>query len=413
MNKLIYLKLELKRKFKLIPQILIGTIALSLVVGAIVFCASKLLYSDVSIKEKRTIVFTSQDDSEMTGLIVSALRSSKSITSVCNIIESDYDTAIKMVQNEDAIAAVIIPKDFMNSLMNGENYPISIRYSSTKSIYTMVITELTKAAQYTLQTAQAGVYTLHDYYKANDVLEYENKANKSLNMIYLGKAFNRGKFFDRHIITATGNLSTTNYYFASGIMLILLLLGCVFILKSKDTDEVISLKLHQNGIGAFSQTLAHLISNFTVLYVLASTFMIILYALNSKIDIGFQLSLKNILINNLFICLCCSAFMCFTGNLMSGKYSAILLHFIFVIICSFISGAFIPDILLPEPISKIADYMPTTYILNIIGTMFTGEVFTEHIIKLLIFTGIFTLLTTIFIKIHLLEIKHFGKRGND
>ena len=157
-------------------------------VGAIVFCASKLLYSDVSIKEKRTIVFTSQDDSEMTGLIVSALRSSKSINSVCNIIESDYDTAIKMVQNEDAIAAVIIPKDFMNSLMNGENYPISIRYSSTKSIYTMIITELTKAAQYTLQTAQAGVYTLHDYYKANDVLEYENKANKSLNMIYLGKA---------------------------------------------------------------------------------------------------------------------------------------------------------------------------------------------------------------------------------
>jgi len=98
---------------------------------------------------------------------------------------------------------------------------------------------------------------------------------------------------------------------------------------------------------------------------------------------------------------------------MSGKYSAILLHFILVIICSFISGAFIPDILLPEPISKIADYMPTTYILNIIGTMFTGEIFTEHIIKLLIFTGIFTLLTTIFIKIHLLEIKHFGKRGND
>lgn len=55
MNKLIYLKLELKRKFKLIPQILIGTIALSLVVGAIVFCASKLLYSDVSIKEKEPL----------------------------------------------------------------------------------------------------------------------------------------------------------------------------------------------------------------------------------------------------------------------------------------------------------------------------------------------------------------------
>ena len=123
MNKLIYLKLELKRKFKLIPQILIGTIALSLVVGAIVFCASKLLYSDVSIKEKRTIVFTSQDDSEMTGLIVSTLRNSTSNNSVCNIIESDYDTAIKMVQNEEAIAAVIIPKDFMNSLMDGENYP--------------------------------------------------------------------------------------------------------------------------------------------------------------------------------------------------------------------------------------------------------------------------------------------------
>lgn len=413
MKRLVYLKLELKRKFKILPQILLGTIALSAIIGVFVFFASKLLYSNISINEKKTIVFTSQDDSEMTSLIVSTLKEAKSITSVCNIVEADYDTAINMVNTEQAVAGVIIPADFMNSLMTGENYPISIHFSSTKSIYSMVILELTKAAEYTLKTAQAGVYTLHDYYKANNALSYESKANKSLNLIYLGKAFSRGKFFERHTITATGNLSTVNYYFASGIMLILLLSGCVFILKTKETDDIISLKLYQNGIGPFVQTAAHILSIFTVLYLLCSIFMTVLYIVNFNMNIGFKLSITNILYNNIFICLCCSSLICFSGSILSGKYSSILLHFLLVIISSFISGAFIPLILLPEVFDKLASYLPTTYILNIIGTIFTGDVYSENIVKLLTFTAIFTIASTIFSRIHISEIRRLGKRGND
>lgn len=413
MNKLVYLKLELKRKFKILPQILLGTITLSAIIGVFIFFVSKLLYSNISINEKKTIVFTSQDDSEMTSLIVSTLKESKSINSVCNIVEADYDTAINMVNTEEAVAGVIIPADFMNSLMTGENYPISIHFSSTKSIYSMVISELTKAAQNTLKTAQAGVYTLHDYYKANNALAYESKANKSLNLIYLGKAFSRGKFFERHTLTATGNLSTVNYYFASGIMIIILLSGCIFILKNKETDDTISLKLHQYGIGSFVQTSAHILSTFTILYLLCSIFMSGLYIVNLNMNIGFKLSLTNIFYNNFFICLCCSSFICFSGSILSGKYSSILLHFILVIISSFISGAFIPLILLPEVINKFAYYLPTTYILNIIGTIFTGDIYSKNIVRLLTFTAIFTIAATIFSKIHISEIRHSGRRGDD
>lgn len=411
MNKLIYIKLELKRKFKLIPQILLGTIALSLVVGAIVFCAGKLLYSGISINEKKTIVFTSEDDSEMTKLIVSTLRQSKSINSVCNIVDSDYDNALEMVKNDDAVCCIIIPKGFMDSLMDGENYPISIHFSSAKSIYSMIISELTRAAQTSLQSAQSGIYVLHDYYKENNALKYEDKANKELNLTYLGKAFAREKFFERHKVYATGSLSTADYYIASGVMLILLLLGCVFILKTKDTDNLISLKLQRNGIGAISQTITHFISTFAILYILFAIGMFLLYAVNSYKSIGLSLSLTNILLNGIFICMCCASVTCCISSILFNKYSSILLHFVLVIVSSFISGAFIPSIILPDIFSTIAEYLPTTYILNIIGTIFTGGLFTGNIIKLLLYTSGFIILGVLSTEFHFILLKSSGKRG--
>ena len=220
MNKLIYLELEIKRKIRLLPHIILGTIALTLVVGIVAFCAGKMLYGNKMASDKKLLVFSSQDDTPLTNLVVSVLSNSPSITKICNVINTDYDKAVELSKDENTISSIIIPKDFMNSLMNGTNYSIDIHFSSIRSIYTLIITELSKAAQTSLQAAQAGVYTLHDYYYLNNAKEYEYDANQELNTIYLAKAFSRGKFFKHHRLTATGGLTTTNYYFASAIMLI-------------------------------------------------------------------------------------------------------------------------------------------------------------------------------------------------
>ena len=84
---ILFYKLECKRIIKLIPHILAGAIALSLVAGAIAFCAGKMIYinkNDANV----SIAYSLEDENRMTGMIVGMLTGSDSISSVCNFIQT-------------------------------------------------------------------------------------------------------------------------------------------------------------------------------------------------------------------------------------------------------------------------------------------------------------------------------------
>lgn len=403
MNKLIYLELEIKRKIRLLPHIILGTIALTMVVGVVAFCSGKMLYSNKMASDKKLLVFSSQDESPLTRLVVSVLSNAPSLTKICNVIDTDYDKAVELVKDENTISSIIIPKNFMNSLMDGTNDSIDIYFSSTHSIYTLIITELSKAAQTSLQAAEAGIYTLHDYYYLNDAKEYEADANQELNAIYLTRAFSRSKFFASHKLTATGSLTIKNYYFASAILLITLLLGCVFILKTKDTDQIIFIKLKQNGIGLFLQMITHIISIFIVLYIIFISANMGLLLLNRFTDLSIKIKPVHIFTNGMVITLCSSAIICFVSNIFTNKYSAILLHFVLVLAMSFISGAFVPSAFLPDSLKNIAQYMPTTYLFKSISNILSGEVVSDNIVNLIYITLIFTILGTLLMTIQYIK----------
>lgn len=401
MNKLIYLKLELKRTLKLIPYLFAGAIALSVVIGAVAFCAGKILASSNKLNDKKTITFSSEDDSEITGMIVSSLSQSKSLTTLFNIIEADYEDVESMVENDEAVVSVVIPKHFMYSLMKGTNYPIKLYFSKTTSIYSLVITELSRAAQSTLKAAQSGVYTLYDYYDEQNVLRYAPAANTELNIIYLKKALLRGGMFKPVTLNATGSLDIKTYYMASGITVIILLLGCVFILRMKNTTEFISVKLRQRGIGVISQSLVHIFCIFASLYTMFTGILILAFCANLAADLGLTFNLPYMLINGLFVCLCSAGIITFINSAAHSRFSAILLLFISVIVSCFISGAFIPSALLPEALSKTGRYLPTTYLLNTTGMIFKGEIFKKGLLQLLYYFIWFMIFTIFFTYISL------------
>lgn len=410
MNRLIYSELEIKRKIRLLPNIILGTITLAMIAGLVSFCAGKMLYSHKTSSEKKLLVFSSQDDSPLTGLVVSVLSNSPSITKICNVIDTDYDNAIKLSKDENTISSIIIPKDFMNSLTNGTNDSIDLYFSSVRSIYTLIITELSKAAQTSLQAAQAGIYTLHDYYYINGAKKYAYDANQELNLIYLTKAFSRNKFFDTHKLTATGSLTISNYYFASAILLILLLLGCVFILKTKDTNRLIFIKLKQNGIGFLWQMITDTVSTFIVLYIIFVSGNIGLLVLDRFTQISFSINPVHIFTYGIIISLCCSAIICSVSNIFTNKYSTILLHFILVLVMSFISGVFVPSVFLPDILKNFAKYMPTTYIFKSTGNILSGQIVTGNFLNMVYITVISIICGTLLIKLQYISSVHSNRK---
>lgn len=415
MNKLTYFRLEIKRTIKLIPSILLGAAALSIVIGAVAFCGAKMLYSS-STNEKKNLLFVSQDKSKITHMIVNILKDSKSINSVCDIKETDYDTAMDTTQKKDAFASVIIPEGFMNSLFNGTNYSIKIYFSPNASIYNLVLSELCKSAELTLRCAQAGVYALYDYYDSADALDKEDAANKELNVIYLNKVFNRDHIYNEHILTATGDLTVTEFYVASGIMIILLLLGFIFIQHFNSESSILLALYRKYHIGAFLQVLSHIISVFfTVFLIFFSIMFIIFFFLTrvvDKINIS-GVSLQPLFLNSLIISLFTSCFIVMISNLFFNKNSAIFMTFLSTIIFSFVSGVIIPELLLPHVIGQIGTYLPFKYLHQTIGSIINNEIIIKNMLILLLSSVIFYLIAVIANHVYSLYIlKCNCKRGD-
>jgi len=62
---ILFYKLECKRIIKLIPHILAGAIALSLVAGSIAFCAGKMIYINKN-DSNVSIAYSLEDENRMT-----------------------------------------------------------------------------------------------------------------------------------------------------------------------------------------------------------------------------------------------------------------------------------------------------------------------------------------------------------
>lgn len=407
MNRVIFLKLELKQTLKLIPYLLAGATVLSAVIGSVAFCAGKILASSNKLNDKKTIVFSSEDDSEIVGMVVSSLSKSKSITTLFNIIETDYNDVADAAAKDETVVSVVIPKGFMYGLMNGKNYPIELYFSKTTSIYSLVITELSLAFQNTLKVAQAGVYTLYDYYNEQGMKKYAPAANTELNIIYLTKALMRENMFKPITLNTTGTKDIKTFYISSGIMVIILLLGCVFILRTKNTNTLISVKLRQHGIGFFTQSFVHVFCIAAALYTLFTGVLLTIFIINQVTHWELSFHFPHMMANGLAICICSSGIITLINSALHTRFSAILLLFISVITSCFISGAFIPSVLLPEQLNNIRKYLPTTYLLNTTGLLLKGDIYLKDLLWLLCYFLGFMILSVFFTYC---SFKHSGRK---
>lgn len=389
----LFYKLECKRIIKLIPHILAGAIALSLVISAIAFCASKMIYLNKSDKHV-DIAYSLEDDSTMTKMIINTLTNSEGISSVCNFIKTTNKDSLELLKNNEVIAAITIPKGFMNSLMTGKNYSIIINLPEKLSQYSIILVEISKAIETTLNAAQAGVYTLYDFYKEQDMLQYEDDANLALNSIYLTKVFGRASAFQSHTVSATGGLSLIEYYICAGIVILLLMLGTTFIDSIKSNSHIMNLKLRQAGIGSQHIALSKIVAIASALFILIYSAVLVLSLLNILGILSLSLKLHTAFVNSILISFCAACVIVFFVSLSKGRTNGMLLLFMAVTVMCFISGCFIPRLFLPDILKSVSDYLPSTHIMSLMEDIVTNKISVSKLLTTLS-SGIFLYLCTV------------------
>lgn len=379
---ILFYKLECKRILKSLPHILAGAIALSLVAGAIAFCAGKMIYinkNDMDI----SIAYSLEDENRMTKMIVGMLTGSDSISSVCNFIQTSEEESSELLKHDQILAAITIPAGFMNSLMSGKNYSIQISLPKKLSIYSIILVELTKAVENILNSAQAGVYTLYDFYKEQDVLEYEKEANLALNSIYLTKALDRSSTFQTHTVSATGAVPVREYYICAGVVLLLLMLGTTFIHTLQSNSRIMNLKLYQAGIGSRHIAFGKILSVSLALFILLSGSVLVIVLLSALNILSVTTGLPAAILNTVAVCLCAAGVIVFIISLTTGRTGGILLLFISSAVMCFISGCFVPELFLPDVLKELSNYLPSTHMLRLMTDMIQNRISPSHLLPAL------------------------------
>lgn len=368
------IKIEIKRVLRFLPHIMAGALALCFIIGIISFSASKLLYEEKN-KNKVNIALSMPKDEKSAKLMISILKDMKSIKENCNFIEVDNEeTAYKMVKDNDAYGAIIIPKHFVKDILDGTNTPATVILPDKSSIEAMLIKDLIDAGTKSLASAQAGIYAITYEYEEIFHERLTKELQDSINIKYFDHTLARESYFKHKVISATGDLTAFQYYISSGIVLFMLLLGMGFSKALSPNNNAFYEKLKPYGISKGIIILNRIISIF-VIYIIIS---FIIFGIYVAISNYFELEILSFKIRDyillLVVMLCTASFIVSIFTVAESQISGSLLLFITTVAMNYISGGFIPTVFLPKAIQSLAPYMLTNILAKQIGNVFLEEV---------------------------------------
>jgi len=368
------IKIEIKRMLRFLPYIMVGALALCIIIGIISFSVSKILYEKKD-KNKVNIALSMPKDEKSAKLMISILKDMKSIKENCNFIEvNNEEAAYEMVKYGGAYGAIIIPKHFVNDILDGTNTPATVILPDKSSIEAMLIKDLIDAGTKSLASAQAGIYAITYEYEEIFHERLTKELQDSINIKYFDHTLDRESYFKHKVVSATGELTVFQYYICSGLVLFVLLLGMGFFKALSPNNNTFYEKLKSYGISKGIIILNQIISIFIV-YIIIGFIIFGLYAGISKYFDLEILSFKIIdYILLLFIMSCVASFIVSIYTITESEISGCLLLFIITIVMNYVSGGFIPTVFLPKFMQSLAPYMLTNILAKQIGDIFLEEV---------------------------------------
>lgn len=360
-------KLNIKKVFHSIVWQVLGAIGLVFLTGAITFCSANFLTAISSNADSSPInlAVVMYDESVMAQTISGYITSNEEISSGMLFDFVDETTAMRGLETGTYIAAVIIPTDAVDSIMDGTNTPIQIVFPENSGLEAVIIKEIADAAATLLSSAQAGIYSVYDIYEEYGASQNIDKAVFSMNLKYISFVVGGSRLFEVTETSSTGSLSSLNYYICAGIVLFMLLIGVNYLATAHSLDSITSKKLSLTGTPFILQELSGYIS--IVVGQLVTLAIVALPAVPILNIFGISISMEYIGLLILVICLftlVSSGCVYIVSRISRHSLSRIMITFISTLIMCFISGCFVPSLMLPEALDKVGKLVPTTYMME-------------------------------------------------
>ncbi|MBR1797478.1 MAG: ABC transporter permease [Clostridiales bacterium] len=353
------IKVSVKRVIAFIPYAAAYFIVLGLTAFAIAFWSQNVLFKDGSFSAVKVACYL-PDDSSLNDTGFSLVSHMNSIESSVSLIKYDSEDEVReAVDDEEAVAGLIIPEGFASGIFTGENLQIEVVFKSADTFDEHVVKDVMLVLANDLGVGQASVQTV---YSLCD--EYDIDADQTSEIVSvaqaneLGYAIDRMSIFDINTLDDISVFTLTQKITAAALIYILLLSVFVFSYFCKGSNDAFIARAKLSGISPVRFFITETCCVASMMYVI---YVLFFAALNlADIDINVRSLLLIIPVITIISLIVTGVCYCFKTPVASAYIS-----FSVFTVLMYLAGGLLPLEFLPLFLQKGAVYNPLRLLIDL------------------------------------------------
>lgn len=375
----------------MLPAMLAEAFIILALLGAVALGAVKMLYQDSPVMQI-TIAIVEEKESPLMDMAITYVQGMESISESCRFLPVSREEGLTMLESGDAAALVLLPDGVIEGILNGNNVPVQVYFPEDAGIESALLKELTDAGVRMLRVAQAQIYGIYDTAEEYGALESIPVLEAEVDQYNLAFALERLALFRTQEVSATGELSMTEYAAASGIIFFLLLLGMACYPMMQPYPDVMKKQLIREGVSIGGQCFGKWLCGLCAMGIGSLCFGLVVKGVSSLLDHNAWFPKPrngqafDWVITGMLILLCITTFVFLIFQIAGNGTAAILLLFFLSVLMMYASGGFLPSVFLPDAVRGIGKFLPTTYLIEAAGSLYLRSVSPKTAGILLLFT---------------------------
>ena len=369
---------ECKRTWKTLLKS-IGSFCACLLLTAVLVAAFSAIMQNAQVFQKVNIGIAIPEGESISRLATQYISSMDSVRSVCDFYYLDEQEAVEQLKQGTLQAVVVLPEGFYHDVQVGINPPAQIYFPKDAVQNTQVFEELVTAGVSFLQTAEAGVYAALDTASYYGVELQGAGLGDTIAYLFVNQMLKRDSVYSAKMLSTMGNLSVAEYYYAAGLVILLMMCGIQFGFLYGKRNRSVEDKLKIRGVGSIRQSVVKILVMTEFLYVTGLLYYFAGIGVAGWTKTYFVFYQGTTWYALLLLCLGIAIYFQVLYELSGSSSQAAVFVFAVNVLTIIGAGILIPEAYLGKEIAGISRFLPMKYWNVYAAGMLEGELSKEAV----------------------------------
>lgn len=357
----------------------IGSFCACLLLTAVLVAAFSAIMQNAQVFQKVNIGIAIPEGESISRLATQYISSMDSVRSVCDFYYLDEQESVEQLKQGTLQAVVVLPEGFYHDVQVGINPPAQIYFPKDVAQNTQVFEELVTAGVSFLQTAEAGVYAALDTASYYGIELQGAGLGDTIAYLFVNQMLKRDSVYSARMLSSMGNLSVAEYYYAAGLVILLMMCGIQFGFLYGKRNRSVEDKLKIRGVGSIRQSVVKILVMTEFLYVTGLLYYFAGIGVAGWTKTYFVFYQGTTWYALLLLCLGIAIYFHVLYELSGSSSQAAVFVFAVNVITIIGAGVLIPEAYQGKEIAGISRFLPMKYWNVYAAGMLEGELFKEAV----------------------------------